>query len=145
MRWYPNSSMNKYLGTGQNRNEGVTNTDIITNEYGPYDASTNKYAAGYCKSLGSQWYLPADNELNELYDIKGSLSLTFQSALYWSSTECYGNGMSNGGTGGFDCSTDTTATGFAAVLARVQIFDGGERNAGIKGVDNDWVRCIQAF
>jgi len=145
MSWYPSGSSNEYLGIGVNRSEGSTNTDIVTTKYGVY-GSSNKYAAGYCRSLGSQWYLPADNELNELYAAKNFLtSTTFQSEKYWSSTECYGNGTDNGGTGGIDCDTNTSSSGNAARFARTQNLGGGFRDADEKFIDSLWVRCIQAF
>lgn len=64
---------------------GQSNTDTLVNAAGgaPYDGAVS------CRSLGSEWYMPARDELLQLYTVKdvGVLSGSFEAAPYWSSTE----------------------------------------------------------
>ncbi len=45
----------------ESRVDGLANTALYTEH-------TAEEAAGYCTAMGEGWYLPAVNELNELFD-----------------------------------------------------------------------------
>ncbi|MCP3895664.1 MAG: DUF1566 domain-containing protein [Bacteroides sp.] len=66
---------------------GVSNTNAVVADQG---AGTT-YAAGLCESLsanGCNWYLPAKNELNAMYEQLGpGGSGDMPTGFYWSSTE----------------------------------------------------------
>ena len=75
-------------GLGAEIGDGVINTNAILT-----DCSTAS-AAFAARSLGTDWFLPSINELNQMYlkkeileDVSG---FTAFSSFYWSSTE-YGN------------------------------------------------------
>ena len=62
---------------------GEENTNIIINTSCP--SYPNK-AAQVCRDLGRQWYLPAREELQVLYNNRSSIG-GFSTESYWSSTE----------------------------------------------------------
>ena len=74
--------------------DGKTNTDRIVTALG----SNSDYAAGYCRSKGSEWFLPSASELMTLYNNKttvnngissiGGTQIPTTAGYYWSSTEC---------------------------------------------------------
>lgn len=65
---------------------GKTNTDILV---GLSDAGAPYAAAGACRNLGAEWYLPAPDELSMIYSKRnvGALSGTFMSTMYWTSKQ----------------------------------------------------------
>jgi len=73
-----------------------------------------------CVDLGEGWKLPSQNELNDLYQNRGTIG-GFGDSFYWSSTE-FGN----------------------ASHAWIQNFNHGSQNSGYK-YDTDYVRAVRAF
>jgi hypothetical protein len=82
--WYNGSYI--FIGTTSTAiGSGQANTTAIVNAQGP-----GNYAASICDNLMldgySDWYLPSKDELNLLYQNRGS-TLIVQSEGYWSSSE----------------------------------------------------------
>ncbi|HAT9492182.1 TPA: DUF1566 domain-containing protein [Legionella pneumophila subsp. pneumophila] len=130
--------------TATDADDGASNTDTIFDVLTTNNSiAANTYAAGICHEYsrnaddaspctGAQgetcyanWYLPADNELNTLWEqtnFNGGPIAGFPPGFYWSSTEivewaCY---------------------------ARAQAINNGGRGASKKS-DKDRVRCVRAF
>jgi hypothetical protein len=59
--------------------DGKANTDTLVALGGAYEAATT------CRGLGSDWYLPAMDELNKLYTNRAAIGGF--AGWYWSSTE----------------------------------------------------------
>lgn len=102
--------------------EGFQNTALIINSEG-----INAPAATSCRAYASQysgWYLPALQELNELYFLQTEIGNFDNTAAYWSSTE------------------DATNP----VQAWAQIFTpGGQNQITATKTSAASVRCIRAF
>ncbi|WP_133131452.1 DUF1566 domain-containing protein [Legionella yabuuchiae] len=123
-------------------NNGATNTATIFNVLTTTNMiAANTYAAGICyqytvnadsnspctgnpgETCYSNWYLPAEGELNDLWQqttFNGRTIAGFDSLFYWSSTEV------------------------GACAARAQFFSNGFRDFDSKGNKNR-VRCVRAF
>ena len=83
-----------YYGTttgARSDTDGPANTDKIVS-FSP--------AAKWCRAKGAEWYLPAKDELKEIYNKKSAINTTLSSisgtalansGYYWSSTEGNGN------------------------------------------------------
>jgi hypothetical protein len=115
-----NNGTSNLTSTGARSNsDGLSNTNTLV---GLSDAGAPYEAAGACRALGADWYLPAFNELNLLYTNKdeGVLSGSFNESgqWYWSSSE-----------------RDTYG-------ARVQRFDSGVQSPGLKSLAR-LVRCVR--
>jgi hypothetical protein len=81
----PNVSSYPPVGQGAEIGHGFNNTNAIL-----YDCP-NAPAALAARSLGTDWFLPSINELNQMYDNRATLEavsgFTAFSGYYWSSTE----------------------------------------------------------
>lgn len=67
--------------------DGLANTNILV---GLADAAAPYLAAEACRALGSEWYLPAKDELNVLYTNHIAIGgFDISGAWYWSSSEYY--------------------------------------------------------
>ena len=77
-------------GTQTSCRTGEANTTILA---GLSDAASPHVAARYCNNLTAHgftdWYLPAQEELSELYDNRTAIG-NFTTNLYWSSSEANG-------------------------------------------------------
>lgn len=88
LKWAQSSTVNV---PADSMDDGLANTNTLiglVNADAPYDAAIA------CRALGEEWYLPALNELGNIYPNKdaGALANTFAPNQYWSSTE---NGTGN--------------------------------------------------
>ena len=86
IRW--NKSDGDYVQTGAySDNDGLSNTTQIVSTQG---APITNYAAGLCQSYTGggyhDWFLPAKNQLNCLYQNSTAIG-NFDTAGYWSSTQ----------------------------------------------------------
>ena len=61
----------------------------VASEDAPRSANWEQ-AKQYCSGLGSGWYLPSKDELNQLYQHKTEIG-GFSAEFYWSSTESSSN------------------------------------------------------
>ena len=67
--------------------DGLANTNILV---GLADAAAPYLAAEACRALGSEWYLPAKDELNVLYTNHIAIGgFDISGAWYWSSSESF--------------------------------------------------------
>ena len=108
---------------------GSANTDAIILAQG---ATETSYAAGLARAYAgggyTDWFLPSNDELNQMYLKRGDINTTaaanggsnFSNLYYWGSTE-NGNGF-----------------------ARVQAFDDGSQGYDFKDATNS-VRAVRAF
>ncbi len=96
IRWYNGTYT---VTNARSTTDGETNTAIIVANQGP-----GSYAAQLCADLVSfgfdDWYLPAKDELNAIYQDKNAIR-EFVPAYYWSSTEysntdAWGQDFNNG-------------------------------------------------
>jgi hypothetical protein len=98
--------------------DGQSNTDtlVVASGGAPYSGALS------CRSLGDEWYMPARDELLQLYAVKdiGVLNNTFQLHAYWASTE----------------HSVTHAW-------RVWMTDGSSNNYRAKVYTDPYVRCIR--
>ena len=69
--------------------DGKANTDTLVALSGTADADAPYEAALACRSLGSEWYLPTQNELYRLYINQGAIGGfdNTSGTYYWASTE----------------------------------------------------------
>ena len=81
-----NNGSTDYTVTGAtSTTDGKANTDTLV---GLSDAGAPYAAANACRGLGSDWYLPAQDELNVLYTNRTAIGGFNESgSWYWSSTE----------------------------------------------------------
>ena len=96
----PNVTSSPPIGLGAEIGDGVSNTNAILND------CPSAPAALAARSLGTDWFLPSINELNQMYDNRATLEavsgFTAFSDYYWSSTEvdsgiAWEQGFGNGG------------------------------------------------
>jgi len=103
--------------------DGATNTANIVARLTPSIQASNTYAAGLCSDYAgggyTDWFLPAQDQLNCLYNNQGVVG-GFSAASYWSSTEVSAND------------------------ARIQNFNDGDQFSGLKDVTFR-VRCVRAL
>ncbi len=93
IQWY-NGSHTTTNASGTAINTGAANTDSIVAHQ-----EVGSYAAYLCDTLTlggyTDWFLPSKDELNEMYDNKGTINTTaasnsgtdFATTIYWSSSE----------------------------------------------------------
>ena len=78
-------------GTASGCRTGEQNTDSLVNAVYPPDSGQPYNAAVYCSGLNAHghtdWYLPAQDELNVLYDNRVAVGGFNTSGSYWSSSE----------------------------------------------------------
>ena len=114
IQWY-NLSNTTTGATGTAIKTGQTNTTAIIADQG---ATETDYAAGLAKAYTggdySDWFLPSQDELNQMYTNKAAINTTalanggsdFVDFLYWSSTEAGSNDAwylsFNSGAQGYD-------------------------------------------
>jgi len=81
-----NNGSTDYTVTGAtSTTDGKANTDTLV---GLSDAGAPYAAANACRGLGSEWYLPAKDELNVLYTNHIAIGgFDISGAYYWSSSE----------------------------------------------------------
>ena len=85
-----NNGSSNWTTTGaSSTSDGMANTDTLV---GLSDAGAPYEAANTCRGLGSDWYLPAQAELNVLYTNRTAIggfntSGSFPAGYYWSSSE----------------------------------------------------------
>jgi hypothetical protein len=97
--------------------DGLSNTNTLV---ALSDAGAPYKAAAACHARGSGWYLPAQDELNELFKSKDTVGgYTTTGSYYWSSSEASSNG------------------------ARVQRFSDGNQTVSGKYTTNLLVRCVR--
>jgi hypothetical protein len=136
VRWFAGSNGNTQA-KGDGIYAGKANTSIIIAAHVAIGDDGNTYAARICNELQvteggvtyGDWYLPANKELDVMYQNKAIIDATatanggsnFASAFYWSSTE------------------------FAVNLAFVQDFTNNTQNLQVKFTDDYRVRAIRAF
>jgi len=104
----------------QSNTDGASNTEEIINSLGD-----NSYAAKECSDFVNayeDWFLPAKNQLNCLYNNKAAIN-SFSEAVYWNSTE---------------------SVDFPTHFAWSQNFSGGNQFAEEKE-DGNHVRCVRAL
>ena len=106
--------------TGRAVGTGLANTNAIFSQNGTGTAYAAGLARAYAGGGYSDWFLPSQDELNELYLNKAAIG-GFGSAWYWSSSEGNDHGYAWG-----------------------QGFNGGRRGNGLKGY-YDAVRAVRAF
>ena len=83
--WYGDAITITVTGASSS-SDGTSNTNMI---------ASKSPAAQWCRSKGSDWYLPAINEWKEIYKVKSTLNSVlsqisgtkFKTGEYWSSTE----------------------------------------------------------
>ncbi|MDC1517598.1 DUF1566 domain-containing protein, partial [Cyclobacteriaceae bacterium] len=89
-RWH-NGSNTTTGATGTAIGTGLANTNAIISSQG---GNTGSYAAGICADYSvtdggvtyDDWYLPSEDELNQLYINRAEIG-GFASSYFWSSTE----------------------------------------------------------
>jgi hypothetical protein len=116
-----NNGTGNYTVTGAtSTSDGLANTNTLV---ALADAGAPYNAANACRSLGADWYLPSQGELNVLYTNRAAiggfnLSGSFPAGRYWSSSES---------TNGY---------------ARAQRFSDGTQGFNVKN-DGLSVRCVR--
>ena len=118
IRW--NKSANAFIQTFANsENDGLSNTTKIVSAQG--NPNTD-YAAGVCQSYTGggyhDWFLPAKNQLNCLYQNQTAIGI-FDPGGYWSSTQ-------------------TTAS-----AAWFQVFATGQQSDGATTNNLAYIRCVR--
>ena len=107
------------IGTGRAIGTGAANTKAIVGQAGCYDG-----AAYLCDNLGLNgyydWYLPSQDELNQLYLNRSAIGGFDDTAVYWSSSE------------------------WDTVMACVQIWSDGRQSGNFKSTLT-MVRAVRSF
>ena len=112
--WY-NGSFVETGATAKTIGNGLANTEKVVSVLG-----NGNYAAKICMELSlngySDWYLPCQKELDELFDLTGNYALPDYTD-YWSSTESGGTGF---GAGAYFRNNWSSGYGGANYTARVR-------------------------
>jgi hypothetical protein len=137
----PESAYNNALGVGR----GYANSEAIVTQNGPYNESTNNYAAGAARAYtgGSKgdWYLPTTAELNLLCRWARGVAPSV-------TTVCTGGSLNSSTYGassaGFVYNAYWSSSESYSFAARGQNFDGGNQGSYFK-YSHVYVRPVRAF
>lgn len=128
--WNGNSGLSRMGNYDGNINTTtITNAGDATNAgiAGSYDANFNTYAARYCKSKGTGWYLPAPQQMRVMATYASTLAgdnpFPITDGTYWTSK--------------------VISTGYASVVSRTGTTVSMDTAPGITNATRNQIRCVK--